>query len=69
MLQRSGRGPDPWSVIKKLFQPDLAYRRLKIGIEYDGQHHRTDNVQWQRDVRRRDRYGEAGWQLTMSGEG
>lgn len=42
---------------------DLAYPRLKIGIEYDGDHHRTDPVQWARDVDRLDRLAEEGWRI------
>ena len=42
---------------------DLAYPALKIGIEYDGDHHRTDPVQWARDVDRLDRLAEEGWRV------
>ncbi|GAB3556838.1 hypothetical protein [Spelaeicoccus albus] len=48
-----------------LARPDLSYRRWKLAFEYDGEHHRTDKDQWQRDVRRRDRYTEVGWQLKV----
>lgn len=41
--------------------PDLSYPRLKIAIEYDGDHHRTDPVTWRRDVERRQRLEDAGW--------
>ena len=41
--------------------PDLSYPRLKIAIEYDGDHHRTDPATWRRDVERRQRLEDAGW--------
>lgn len=41
--------------------PDLSYPRLKIAIEYDGDHHRTDPATWRRDVERRQLLEEAGW--------
>jgi hypothetical protein len=45
---------------------DLAYPKLKIGIEYDGDHHRTDPVQWARDVDRLDRLTEEGWRVVRA---
>jgi hypothetical protein len=45
---------------------DLAYPKLKIGIEYDGDHHRTDPVQWARDVDRLDRLIEEGWRVVRA---
>lgn len=42
---------------------DLAYPELKIGLEYDGDHHRTDAVQWAHDVDRLDRLAEEGWRI------
>lgn len=41
--------------------PDLSYPRLQIAIEYDGDHHRTDQVTWRRDVERRQLLEYAGW--------
>ncbi|MEV0892450.1 DUF559 domain-containing protein [Promicromonospora sp. NPDC050262] len=41
--------------------PDLSYPRLKIAIEYDGDHHRTDPATWRRDVERRQLLEGAGW--------
>jgi hypothetical protein len=31
---------------------DLAWPRARVVIEYEGDHHRTDRAQWQRDLRR-----------------
>jgi hypothetical protein len=42
-------------------RPDLSYPVLKIAIEYDGDHHRTDRVQWRRDRARDANLREAGW--------
>ncbi len=42
---------------------DLAYPELKIAIEYQGDHHRTDRAQWQADIRRRERFEDAGWRV------
>lgn len=41
--------------------PDLQYRRYKIALEYEGDHHRTDPVQWGRDIERDDRLRGIGW--------
>lgn len=40
---------------------DLAYRALRIAIEYEGEHHLTDAAQWAYDISRYDRMREAGW--------
>jgi len=42
---------------------DLAYPALKIAIEYEGEHHLVDPVQWARDLARYDRLAEAGWRV------
>jgi hypothetical protein len=44
-----------------LAPPDLSYPALKIAIEYDGDHHRTDRKQWRRDRARDANLREAGW--------
>jgi hypothetical protein len=44
-----------------LARPDLAYRHLKIAIEYDGDHHRTDKNQWRRDRARDNNLRDNGW--------
>jgi hypothetical protein len=40
---------------------DLAWPDLKIAIEYEGDHHRTDRRQFNRDIRRTDSLIELGW--------
>ena len=48
-----------------LARPDLAYPALRIAIEYDGDHHRTDRQQWQRDIGRRRVLEDHGWLLVV----
>jgi hypothetical protein len=40
---------------------DMAWPDLKIAIEYEGDHHRTDRRQFNRDIRRVDALTELGW--------
>ena len=53
---------------------DLADPELLIGIEYDGDHHRTDRTQWRRDAWNRRQLESMGWtvvsvtQLDLSDE-
>jgi len=42
---------------------DLAYPDRRVGVEYEGDHHRTDAVQWQRDIERYERLAAAGWRM------
>jgi len=42
-------------------RPDLSYPDLKIAIEYDGDHHRTEKQQWRRDRQRDESLRHAGW--------
>ncbi|MGP6170845.1 hypothetical protein ACTU6V_06505 [Microbacterium sp. A204] len=42
-------------------RPDLAYPELKVGIEYDGDGHRTDKDEWRRDIQRHRALTAAGW--------
>jgi hypothetical protein len=41
-------------------EPDLSYRRYRIGIEYEGEHH-GDASQIARDIARSERYAALGW--------
>jgi hypothetical protein len=45
--------------------PDLSWPQVKVAIEYEGDHHRTDRRQWQRDVRSRERLREHGWRVLL----
>lgn len=49
-------------------RPDLAWPDLKICIEYEGDHHRTDRDQFRRDISRDRRMRVHGWiQLRVTG--
>jgi hypothetical protein len=43
------------------FSPDLSWPELKIAIEYEGDHHRSDREQWNHDIRRFAALQDAGW--------
>ena len=40
---------------------DLVWRERRVVSEYEGDQHRTDQDQWNRDVRRYDGFADAGW--------
>ena len=40
---------------------DLVYRELRVVIEYEGDQHRTDVQQWNRDIERQEQLVAAGW--------
>jgi len=42
---------------------DMVYRARRLAVEYQGDQHRTDKRQWRNDVRRRERYVDAGWRM------
>jgi hypothetical protein len=42
---------------------DLAYPELRIAIEYEGDQHRTDPGQWQRDIEKHERLADLGWRV------
>lgn len=41
-------------------EPDLSYRKYRIGIEYEGEHHGEEG-QIVRDIQRSERYAALGW--------
>ena len=43
------------------YSPDLSWPELKIAIEYEGDHHRSDREQWNHDIRRFGALQDAGW--------
>jgi hypothetical protein len=47
-----------------LAMPDLAYVALKVALDYEGDHHRVERDQWERDIRRVPRLQDAGWHHT-----
>ncbi|PJM78182.1 hypothetical protein CSQ86_02375 [Bifidobacterium felsineum] len=40
---------------------DMAWPEYKVAVEYDGDHHRTDKVQWRRDQEKRDKLRGHQW--------
>jgi len=42
---------------------DLRYRRERLIVEYDGDQHRVDTVQFDKDVRRLDAFAANGWRV------
>ena len=42
---------------------DLVYRHWRVIVEYDGDQHRTDTTQFDRDVRRLDDFAANGWRV------
>ena len=40
---------------------DLVYRRLRVVLEYEGDQHRTDVRQWNRDIERQEQLEATGW--------
>lgn len=42
-------------------RPDLSWPHLRIALDYEGDHHRTDRRQWHRDLGRFDDLQELGW--------
>ncbi len=45
--------------------PDFSWPGLNVAVEYDGDHHRTDRRQWQRDIARRRLLQEEGWTVIV----
>jgi very-short-patch-repair endonuclease len=46
-----------------LARVDLAWPEKKVAVEYEGDHHRTDRQQWQRDLQRTEALQDAGWRV------
>lgn len=40
---------------------DLVFRRWRVLVEYEGEQHLTDPVQWARDLDRYNELGQSGW--------
>ncbi|MEP7035648.1 MAG: hypothetical protein ABI934_08670 [Actinomycetota bacterium] len=52
-----------------LSDSDFVWREQRVVAEFDGDHHRTDRVQWQNDIARRENLQDNGWafvQLTYA---
>ncbi len=40
---------------------DMGWEEIKLAVEYDGDHHRTDRRQFNKDIRRAEAIAELGW--------
>jgi very-short-patch-repair endonuclease len=40
---------------------DMGWEDIKLAVEYEGDHHRTDRRQFNRDIRRAEAVAELGW--------
>lgn len=53
----------------RIVRPDLCWRALRMCLEFDGDHHRTERAQWQEDRARRRGLEADGWSVTwVAGE-
>jgi hypothetical protein len=50
-------GGDPFAFL------DMGWRDLRLGVEYDGDQHRTDRPQYVKDMRRLRRINACGWEV------
>lgn len=46
---------------------DLLFGEFRVVVEYDGDQHRTDTYQFDRDVARLDDLSAAGWRVVRGG--
>lgn len=68
LIMRAGLGcsePEPNGVIElhhgARTRGDLVFRRERLVVEYEGEHHLTDPVQWARDLERYNDLALSGW--------
>jgi hypothetical protein len=47
-----------------LAMPDLSFTRYRLAIDYEGDYHRTDRAQWEKDIGRVPRLEDVGWHST-----
>ncbi|MGH3969600.1 MAG: endonuclease domain-containing protein, partial [Mycobacterium sp.] len=48
-----------WSYVEAYL--DMGWEDLKVAVEYDGDHHRTDRGQYAKDIRRLEMLERKGW--------
>lgn len=51
------RRSDGWST----YYLDMGWEDVKVAVEYDGEHHRTDRLQYAKDARRKEELEMLGW--------
>lgn len=47
--------------------PDLSFPEYRVAVDYEGDIHRTDPVQWSKDLKRAPRFEDAGWSYLRAG--
>lgn len=47
--------------------PDLSFPRYRVAVDYEGEIHRTDPIQWSKDLKRAPRFEDAGWSYLRAG--
>lgn len=52
-----------WGDGRTRYRFDLAYRDVRVVVEYDGRQHRADLDQWDRDVERAEWVDDDGWRI------
>ncbi|MFT3798767.1 hypothetical protein [Microbacterium sp.] len=57
----------PVSTAAGILHSDLGYPQQRVAIEYQGDHHRTDQKQWREDLRRRQLFEDAGCRVIEVG--
>ncbi|HYO01978.1 MAG TPA: hypothetical protein VET27_08840 [Mycobacterium sp.] len=40
---------------------DMGWRAIKVGVDYEGEHHRMSRIQFDKDIRRFEAVTESGW--------
>ncbi|WP_217274656.1 endonuclease domain-containing protein [Rathayibacter sp. VKM Ac-2835] len=60
-LPREPPGVELFDADGRIGRVDLLFRRWRVVVEYEGDHHRTDRAQWDRDLIRYERLAAAGW--------
>jgi hypothetical protein len=48
-------------------RPDLSFGRYRVSLDYEGDHHRTDAAQWEKDIARATRIENASWKHLRAG--
>ncbi|MCS0499516.1 hypothetical protein [Protaetiibacter mangrovi] len=55
-----------WKDGRLIAEIDLASIRYRVGIDHEGDHHRTDQAQWRRDLRRFVELEDDSWSMIRS---
>ena len=46
---------------RRKYYLDMGWESLLVALEYDGDHHRTDRIQFARDITRLEELADLGW--------